>query len=238
MGLISRIKRILGIKSPVVDFPTRDLFMNYSPERKPDVDEVRAYYDRFLEHMKGYEDTLPNRFKLVFEEYEKLIKPGMTVLDLGCGTGITTGFITQLGAKPVGVDISPKIIEFAQEKRPDIEFICSDVTALRINRKFDFISMIDMLEHIPCDKRPALWDMVAIHANPGALLLINLPCAEHILNTRKRGEQAFQIVDEAVPVKDVMRELKNVGFEKKSLRYLSLSSSKDTVQMLFCNKPL
>ncbi len=44
-----------------------------------------------------------------------------TVLDAGCGEGYNTRLLAKLGAKTTGVDISPKMIEFAleeEQKRP------------------------------------------------------------------------------------------------------------------------
>ncbi|MGB2799694.1 MAG: class I SAM-dependent methyltransferase [Dehalococcoidia bacterium] len=41
---------------------------------------------------------------------------GKTVLDVGCGEGYNTRLLAKLGARMTGVDISPKLIEFAREE--------------------------------------------------------------------------------------------------------------------------
>jgi len=77
--------------------------------------EVRNYYDNFIGHLK-YDHTQENpRHIRIKNDLKNIIKEGMKVLDLGCGTGITTKYIAGLGAKVTGVDISPKLIEFARE---------------------------------------------------------------------------------------------------------------------------
>lgn len=43
-------------------------------------------------------------------------KQGEKILDLGCGTGDLTNEIAKLGAKVVGMDVSPDMIEKARKK--------------------------------------------------------------------------------------------------------------------------
>ena len=54
--------------------------------------------------------------QLCIEEMEKYIKPGCTVLDLGCGSGILSIIAMLLGAKEAtAVDIDPNAVEIALE---------------------------------------------------------------------------------------------------------------------------
>ena len=45
-----------------------------------------------------------------------------TVVDLGCGSGILAGIVTQAGFEVVGVDISPAMIELARANAPNATF--------------------------------------------------------------------------------------------------------------------
>jgi len=50
------------------------------------------------------------------------IKPGSTVLDLGCGSGEFCALATEAGAHATGIDASHKMIELAREQAPAAEF--------------------------------------------------------------------------------------------------------------------
>ncbi len=80
------------------------------------------------------------------------LKPGMRILDVGCGPGVTTLALLQ-AAQPdstaVGIDGSAERIEYAQQKygTADVEFVCrnffSDLSDLG---EFDFIWVRFVLE--------------------------------------------------------------------------------------------
>lgn len=58
-----------------------------------------------------------NRTPLIQKAIEKCVKPGMSVLDLGCGTGILTLMALKQGAKTIyACEIDPKALRFAKKK--------------------------------------------------------------------------------------------------------------------------
>ncbi|MGC8901931.1 MAG: 50S ribosomal protein L11 methyltransferase [Fervidobacterium sp.] len=74
---------------------------------------------------------------------KKYLKPGMDVLDLGCGSGILAILAKKLGANRVlGVDNDPLAVEVAQENAirngVDIEVRWSDLFS-NVDGKFDII---------------------------------------------------------------------------------------------------
>ncbi len=67
-----------------------------------------------------------------------------SLLDLGCGTGsVTLDIITPLppGARVVGVDLSPKMIEIARSRAPDLEWLVGDLCAPPVTGPFDLITV-------------------------------------------------------------------------------------------------
>lgn len=60
-----------------------------------------------------------------------LVRPGDSVLDLCCGTGIFSFFLEEQGAKVTAIDFAPYMIQLAQERarkqHSDVKFIQADV---------------------------------------------------------------------------------------------------------------
>lgn len=55
---------------------------------------------------------------------------GGRIADIGCGPGHVTRHLASLGAKPVGIDISPGMIDIARAENPELEFRVESMTDL------------------------------------------------------------------------------------------------------------
>jgi ubiquinone/menaquinone biosynthesis C-methylase UbiE len=66
---------------------------------------------------------------------------GGKILDLGCGTGRTTRFLLEMSTDYVGLDYSPAMIRFAQQKFPGVRFVNRDACNLTIfgDDEFDLV---------------------------------------------------------------------------------------------------
>ncbi len=71
----------------------------------------------------------------------ELLNPqsGERILDLGCGTGDLTGLIAKTGAVPVGIDLSPAMVEKARQKYPHISFAVENGENFRTTEQFDAV---------------------------------------------------------------------------------------------------
>ncbi|MCC5651103.1 methyltransferase domain-containing protein [Nostoc sp. XA013] len=67
------------------------------------------------------------------------LKPGESILDLGCGTGQLTEKIAQAGAEVVGVDHAPAMIEKARQNYPHIRFDIADARNFRVDKPLDAV---------------------------------------------------------------------------------------------------
>ena len=75
-------------------------------------------------------DELPQAAYLRTRSYRDL---GEIVVDVGCGGGRAAGELAALGAKAIGVDLDPEMIEVAAARWPAAEFHLGDATALPLD---------------------------------------------------------------------------------------------------------
>lgn len=76
---------------------------------------------------------------------------GMRLLDAGCGTGALSIAAAERGATVVGIDLSPSLINLAQQRTPAevadrVQFIAGDMLAAE-RGYFDFVVAMDSLIH-------------------------------------------------------------------------------------------
>ena len=84
----------------------------------------------------------------------ELLRPGFSVLDVGCGTGAITAGIAR-AVKPeghvVGIDRDEGLLEIARTEHAEIEnleFECRDATALKFRAQFDIVTSARVLQWI------------------------------------------------------------------------------------------
>lgn len=89
-----------------------------------------------------------------FELFKPYVKPGMQVLDIGCGNGRLFGSLKKKAVNYTGIDNSARLIEIAQEHWGNHtaapQFITMDMTTDdRPSVSYDIIFFIASLQHIP-----------------------------------------------------------------------------------------
>ncbi len=112
-------------------------------------DYIQSLFDSYADH---YEPHLLNALEYQIPDiFIKAISPflskNITILDLGCGTGLCGIPFKSYAKKLVGVDLSGKMLHFAREKNIYDELITDDVKSFLENTKevFDLIIAGDVL---------------------------------------------------------------------------------------------
>lgn len=106
-----------------------------------------------------------------------------SVLDIGCATG---DFLSMFpyGVKKKGIDICERNIQFAKEKYPQIDFMCSDFYEL--NKRnigyYDIIIISEILEHIMNDE-----ELLKFAVNHAKIVLINIPLENQLKKIPEYG---------------------------------------------------
>ena len=158
------------------------------------------------------------------EKLLELLPDGSDVLELGCGGG---GPATQRLAdrhRLLGVDLSPKQIERAQERVPNATFRCADAGELDLEpASFDAIVSLYMLGHVPRVEQAPLIGSMASWLREGGYLLATMGTANaddeveddwlgapmffasfgEAENRRMLGDAGFEVIEaKVIPVEE------------------------------------
>ena len=123
---------------PLADRRSDKAFMHYQDTRREFWDR-HAGRDRPGQASRYYHQRLT-------EVYGFLIAPGQRVLELGSGTGDLLASLKP--SHGVGVDFSPRAVELARARHPDLVFTCEDVHELHFEESFDVVVLSDLVNDI------------------------------------------------------------------------------------------
>lgn len=178
---------------------------------------VKKYYDDYIKEQ--YEIGVNDRIFLMYEKLQKQgLKSDSKVIELGCGIGVVTHLIrkTVTKGKIESIDLSPESIEFAKAKikRGNIGFFAGDVTDYQPKlQQVDFVTLFDVIEHIPVEFHEKLFLNVANMLSASGLLLINIPSPASINWDRRNAPEVLQIIDQEIPLSLITKNCDTAGLE-------------------------
>ena len=111
------------------------------------LDKRMNYSCGYWKNAKTLDEAQEAKLELICEKLK--LKPGMTVLDIGCGWGSLAKFAAEkYQVKVVGITVSKEQVKLARElcKGLDIEIRLQDYRDLK--EKFDCIVSVGMFEHV------------------------------------------------------------------------------------------
>lgn len=103
---------------------------------------------------------------------------GDSLLDLPCGDGTLTALFTDRFKRVVGVDASSTHLEKAKSRLPKVDFHHSLIEDLKLDEKFDTVTMLNVLEHVidPI----AVLKKAASFLNKNGVMLVHVPNAQAV----------------------------------------------------------
>jgi SAM-dependent methyltransferase len=137
-------------------------FMNYRHKRIDHWDDIAQKMDRW----KGWGGYYHQRLT---EIYHFLVPQGQKILEIGCSLGDLLAALKP--AVGVGVDFSPKMIERAKQRHPELQFILVDAHEMELEGFFDVIICSDLIHD--------LWDVqrvlnrISKSCSPSTRIIIN-----------------------------------------------------------------
>ena len=84
------------------------------------------------------------------------LRPGVSVLDVACGTGVLIpDYLKRGAARVTAIDIAPEMARIAREKFPqeNVTVLCGDAARTRFETPFDCIMIYNAFPHFPEPER-------------------------------------------------------------------------------------
>lgn len=121
---------------------------------------------------------LEARLRQMLPLFRRTIRPGMRVLDVGCGSGVYLQLLLQMGASVTGVDYSKQMLDLARPRLAAFPergaLLLGDAQHLMFkDASFDAVLAVGLLDYLP-DTDGALAELVRV-AKPGARLIVTIP---------------------------------------------------------------
>jgi SAM-dependent methyltransferase len=133
--------------------------------------ELAHSYDQIAEQWRS--DTFPPTNGIAQHARAiAFLRQKRHALDIGCGaSGRIIDLLLQHGFTVEGVDISPRMLELARARHPDVTFHHADICQWPLPRQYDLITGWDSIWHLPlAEQAPVLRKLMAGLA-PGGVLI-------------------------------------------------------------------
>jgi ubiquinone biosynthesis O-methyltransferase len=193
---------------------------------------IHFHSDTALEFDEKYNQSLQfqERFRIWTNLFEQYIKPEMSVLDAGCGSGVFSIYLAQKKCTVVGIDGSEKMIElcnqYKTEKGLSISFKHEELplTQPQNYQKQDVIVCSSVLEYI-LDYKEVTHQFSQL-LNPEGLLIVSMPNSDSWY--RKVEKYIFKItnrpsyyayIQHVLSEKDFTESLQKNAFQLQKLVY-------------------
>jgi 2-polyprenyl-6-hydroxyphenyl methylase/3-demethylubiquinone-9 3-methyltransferase len=131
---------------------TNEHFSNFDPAEIQKFDKLAARWWDPNSEFKPLHEINPLRLNFIQKNSEL---QGTRILDVGCGGGILTESMANLGAVVTGIDMSKAPLEVARlhllESGLEVDYqrISVEELAHRQPQSFDLVTCMEMLEHVP-----------------------------------------------------------------------------------------
>ncbi len=184
-------------------------------------DDLIASYDRIAaRYAEEFFDELRDKPDDVawLDRFVGAVRPGGTVLDIGCGPGQTCAYFRGTGIEAVGIDLSEGMIREARARLPEVRFECRSYLDLgREDGSVAGVVGFYALIHESRDGLPAAMAEIDRVLEPGAPLLLTLHGGSGVLRADEWFGEPVIIDATCFTTDEVRTVLDACGFEVESV---------------------
>tara|TARA_S200000501_G_scaffold339840_1_gene347841 strand:+ start:37664 stop:38377 length:714 start_codon:yes stop_codon:yes gene_type:complete len=147
---------------------------------------------------------------------ESGLQKNSNVLEVGCGIGTLTSLLCKyvssgtIDATDISSD-SVKILKKNLYRYKQLKASALDILNLKSSKKYDFIILPDVLEHIPIHKHQELFHLFSKHMNQESVICINIPHPKALDFIRETNPDKLQIVDQSLNAQDLLNNVYSNG---------------------------
>jgi hypothetical protein len=142
--------------------------------------------------------------------------------------------------KIVSSDFSRASVDLARQRlagRDQVVFVTSDLLDFSYpGVEFDFVTLFDVLEHIPAEVHDKVFASLAAHMGPRTRLFINIPSPEQLEYLIQNEPGTLQIVDQPLPADRLLGHAYANGLTLRYFETYSIWYEGDYQMMLFGRK--
>lgn len=151
--------------------------------------DVIEFFDRLA---PGWDAGAENNEQIIRTILDgALVRTGVRVLDVACGTGVMIPYYLQRNVRSVtAIDIAPQMAKIAREKFPlaNVAVLCGDVETTEFSELFDCIVVYNAFPHFP-DPARLIQRLSGLLAPGGTLTVAHGMSRSHI-DAHHRGPAA------------------------------------------------
>lgn len=141
--------------------------------QRPDYHEDEQQLKRDLEwHLSSSAESHKDHLRHLLSQVMQILPNAKTLLDIGCGTGVSILLSRELGLSAEGVEPNPYAVEWAKNNF-SLSLKQAYFEANLFNNKFDIIIADSVLEHVSTPKS-FMRDVFSV-LNPGGILWLSVP---------------------------------------------------------------
>lgn len=109
----------------------------------------RATYNAVAEEYESRVESLTPVTEKAVSYFSSHLPKGGDVLDVGCGVGLAVKLLTRRGFSVTGVELSPKMAEYAKRRNPNSNILIGDFLTIDFDKSFDGIITLALIHLFP-----------------------------------------------------------------------------------------